>query len=482
MVGPVLQKHKKCFAYVKDPCVDLVRLNDMLGKSNVKMINGLHIRIYGLKVSSDRLSEALQENLVYLQHWPLQYLHVDGFYQCDKTVCTTVTKLVQELLWTSRATMKELAIEFSSDKLNYFDFAGSSPEWRPFNDRLIGNEDCLFPKLKSIELLNDADFSLDSSFHSFVLNSAPNLTEVKGQLVSLSGLTSWSEAALKLLTWIELDYSEPRGIDENIETVRKLIRSEARLHTLAISEIGCVTPLPSSWFDPLAQLLRNNRLVLNQIDFCAHELMKFICLDGYSGILVNGSCFPNVRFLRLYMPWVYDPIVHRSILRRLNIGVNFPKLIQLDVDFDGFWHEFEGEEYDMDQDHEQCPSAELQLELNVGVQWCAEEPLEYFLNTFPLLTKLQIDLHIFFADDEHAYSLSQVFSTFKHLKELRLEFHSDDTDNVPYFSLDAIFCGINFKEAKRLRRDYEKNELDLARMEIVPTRPGLAFASSKQIM
>ena len=103
--------------------MDLVKLDEMLGKGSAKMINGIHVQIdIWHKVFSDRLLQALQEELPNLVIWPLQYLHVDGFRRYNKTVCGAVTELVQKLLWASRSTMKELAIEFESEDLNCFNF------------------------------------------------------------------------------------------------------------------------------------------------------------------------------------------------------------------------------------------------------------------------------------------------------------------------------------------------------------------------
>ena len=282
---------------------------------------------------------------------------------------------------------------------------------------------------------------------------------------------------MKVLTRVYVEPWMLGGADA--ETLRKFARSGARLNVLDANELG--GPFSPSWFDPVAQILRNSRQSLNRLDFCASELMKFIRLYGYSLSTLNGSCFPNLTVLHIYMPDVADVRTHRSLLRRLSIGANFPKLQKLSVYFGGCEHELRGEEYE--QDYEQCPPSDLRISsLRIGAEWCYEEVLEYFFSTFSLLTSLRIYLDIFFDDAEHAYSLSQVFSSFKHLRKLRLIFNCHGNDDVPNFSLDAIFCGINFEEAEKLRLECQENEVALATMEIVPVRPGLTSACSKDFL
>ena len=483
-VRPVLHKQKKCFADVKDPWVDLAKLNDMMGKTNVEMVNGLHIRIDRRKIFSAGLrKEKLLDNLSHLLSWPFQYLHAEGYYRCNNTVCGAMMQVIQELLWASKETMKEIAFEFCDISYsNFFNFQEPLGKRGMREDGLIKEKVYLFPKLKSIEFLNRTRLSGSCSY-TFVLEAAPNLMEIKGKPVSLGSVNFWNERAMRLLKSVYLEQygSELEGEDDlDNETLWKFVRSGAQLQFLNVFDNidDESAPFPSSWFDPLAHILRNSRYTLNKLYFCASELMKFLRLEGFSDSTDKFMYFTNVKTLQLSMPQVDDPIVERSILRRLSIGANFPKLQQLEVDFGGCSHELEGEEYEWD--FEDCPPSNLRIALHTDTHWCDKESLEYFVNTFPLLTSLHVGTFTFFYDDEHAYSFSDVFSSFIHLKQLHLELNYR-YNNLPNFSLDAIFCGINFEEVDRLRSDFKKNGMEPGRMEIVPVRPGITSALSKYL-
>ena len=455
-----------------------------MGKTKSKMINGLHIRIDHRKIGSTGWRKTnLLENLSHLLNWPFQYLHAEGYDQCSDTVSITMEQVMKKIFWASRGTVKELAFEFCSlSYSSFFNFPRPVGKGKRLKDRVLnGKEVCLFPKLKSIEFLIQFHLA-DSYFYSFLLELAPNITEIKGQPVNLGSVKFWNERSMQLLKSLCLEPFGPElgGTSSlDYDTLKKLIRSEARLRHLIINDDNIISgaPFPSSWFDPLAEILRNSRHTLNELYFCGSELMKFVQLEGFSVSADKSMYFPNMKILRLCMPDIDDPMVERSILRRLSIGANFPKLQQLHIEFGGCCHELEGDEYEWDQ--EDCPPSNLGITLRTTTHWCNEEPLEYFVKTFPLLTTLHVGINIFFFDDEHAYSFSEVFSSFQHLKQLSLEFDCREYD-MPHFSLDAIFCGINFEEAEKLRSDSEKNGLELGRMQIVQARPGLTSASSNE--
>ena len=484
-VGPVLQKHKKCFACVKDPCVDFVKLNDMMGRRSVKIINGLHIRIDTQKLCPANLNmESMRESFSHLLNWPFQYLHVENYYELRRNGCGTVIQLIQETFWASSESMKELAISFAGNVRNFFNCPGPLMEKVRNVHGQSEKKMCLFPNLRSVEILNGR-FPSDPCFHSFVVELAPNLREIKGP-VNLENLKFWSESAMRHLKCISIEpieIDEEDFIDDN--TLRKIAKAGPSLQVLKIKDYADAdgnAPFSRCWFDPLAQILRSSRYTLNRLDFCASELMKIIRLEGYSDSTDKFMYFPNVKKLKLLVPMAYDPRVERSMLRRLSIGANFPKLKDLHVNYGRCHHiEPEGEEYEIDC--EDCPPSDLGITLHLVTRFCAEDSVEYFVKTFPLLTSLYVDFVVFFQNYDHAYSFSDVFSC-QHLKQLGFMFECGlyFDDHMQYFTLDAIFCGINFDEAWQLRLDWEQNGLELENLRIVPARPAITSAASNFIL
>ena len=482
--GSVLWKHKTCFAYLNDPSHDLINLNSMLEVTKVQMINGLHFFIDFHEDCPDNQNvESLLGKLSVLRHWPFKYLYFSfGCHEEDCAAETATMRLAKEIFWASRRIMKEIAIEFQPIAPDFF-----RQEEEPLDskhseeDIFCGEKTILFPNLKCIKALDD-DFTSDRNFYSFILNSAPNLTEITSTPVQLGKLKFWNETAMERLKNVKI---LPRGQCDAADftdsrTLKKFARAKPSLHFLRVSDShssrGRLNPFPQSWFDPLAEIIRSSRYSLTQLELCASELLKFFQLENYSCSNNGLIGFPHVTCLRIVMPETPEPRVDRSILRRLNIGINFPKLSKLKCDFGGCEHEVDGEEYE--RDYYYCPATDLSPSLHLTSVWCYPESLEYFVNTFPLLTSLGFASCCFFDDPEHAYSFSTVFSSFPNLKKLKLGIDAGyEDDSALYFSLDAIFCGINFEEAKRLKSD---TSLKLEDLKLVPARPNITYATSKE--
>ena len=462
-------------------------------KTNETMINGLDIQIIPDETCYCKVldEENLLKRLSVLIHWPFQYLHVGDYFEHSRGFCKVSMKVVQELFWASRGTLRELAIKFATSSPEFFNNPGSLQRWTTGGDNIIKKRVYTFPMLKSVEFL-PGYFPSNSYFYSFVVQSAPNLTEIKGEWANLGSVKFWNERPIRRLKCIAIEPKQMVGRGEYVDctdydTLKKYSGIEPSLHGLMIRDDGdCEeVPFPSSWFDPLTQIFRSSRDTLTQLRCCSSELMKFIENEDRSSI-DTSPCFPFLTILHLAMPRPYyccGKRADRSVLRRLRIGTNFPKLVELQVDLGGCQHQLEGEEY-YERDSEECPVSGFSGALEIATWWPEPEPLDYFVKTFPLLTTLSIhSVFTLFDDDEHAYTLSTIFTSFQHLKTLKLAIRwgSHFHDDIPLFSLDAILCGINFEEAEQLRTDCQNNGLKLENIEVVPVRPGLTSAASKSV-
>ena len=474
----VLFKHKKCFAYIEEPCCHLEELDDALKQTNFQMINGIYIRAtYCCEDWTAPDGPELKKLLPALINWPFGFIDVDlPFFNNDKGACEFVMRLTKEIFWTSRSTVRQLAIGFENDAADFFRQAVVGER----EDGSSKNNNNVFPDLKSIEFYWD----FPSDIYDFVHFSAPSLIEIKGEVVELGVVKSWNEPALRALKSVSVT---PEGTQRDAadcvdyKILKKFASFETSLHHFRINdkyyrdEPENEVAFPSSWLNSFAQIFRNSRGTLKNVEFCASEFMKIMMQLESTG---DGTLvFPNIRRLKLDIPEGTGTMVDRSILRRMKIGTCFPQLRVLITSFGQCCHDLEGEEYE--GDYGDIPASDLSPELEIRETWPCWETFEYFVNTFPHLTSLVVDLCDPFTDREHVYSLSNIFSSFPHLQHLKLDVSFSVEDEISQcFSLDAIFCGINFEEVQKIQLDCQSTGLDLKNMKIVPLRPGLTSAAS----
>ena len=168
------------------------------------------------------------------------------------------------------------------------------------------------------------------------------------------------------------------------------------------------------------------------------------------------------------------------LLERLKLKIYFPSLKQVTLALHSCKCDPSSEDSTIssqETSEEMEPSEVIELCID---QLAAYVPRSFLAKLFPFVTIIECRFrHL---DQEHKQiehqlqdweTSSPIWGLFKHLKCLNIIAEAEFMESL---HLDPIFCGVTLEEFKELKH---LSESELEKLQIVPIRPGLVYASSE---
>ena len=359
------------------------------------------------------------------------------------------------ILWEARHSVQELTIDCEAEEKIRF-----------FQSEMKGHQGSLFPKLHKLTLPDEKEFA--HLLALYLVNVAPNLREIRGQL-RLSGLRYFTESQyetlkdVSILVNLHMNRSLViRPAAFSVIPVETLVKF-ANNPKLSVESLTILSsdPIAPNALTPLSQILQNCRRTLRFLSIRCNELVRIVEKD----MLI----LPTLKVLHLpALPEGHQSgRVVKSLLRKLNIPLCFPNLKTLHTKF--HWSTWVNTDFDF---HEDEPiSSHLVPEIVVeGDRWPYETIIPFFVNAFPLLKSFQFSIPNERNFDGIYNSFSQIWDELPSLEDLRIFGVPDE------LSLDALLCGISPSEVQRLLESHRRGALELEELQLVPLRPPLTNA------
>ena len=270
---------------------------------------------------------------------------------------------------------------------------------------------------------------------------------------------SQGRSDLELLKTIA--YSQPPSQLEQLEMIDAIIdhrRSNCYYH------------------EPLRRVLTTSQNTLKIMSICAVELAKFVT----AGL----PQLQKVQKLSLDIPVEAvkdEPRQMQILLESLRLNVYFPSLRSLALTLHSCKCDPPDEFFSCGSDETARESGQSQVSELCIDQLAAYIPRSYLAHVFPWVTTMECKFrHL---DQEHKQfehqlkdweTSSPIWGLFKHLKYLRFIAEAEFMESL---YLDPIMCGISMEEFLEIKRFAGEQ---LQRLQFVPIRPGIVYASSEQ--